>query len=120
MTFDYARARATAERLLTTFGAVGAIRRQAPGSGPSYDPGSPVLTDHPATVAVTAYTAREIDGTRIRSGDRKVLVSAKGLPVEPTTSDKLVESSGTAWTIVAVEAVRPADVTVLYRLQCRR
>ena len=34
MSFDYARAQATAERLLTTFGAVGAIRRQTPGSHP--------------------------------------------------------------------------------------
>lgn len=120
MAFDYTRAADTAERLLTTFGARGAIRRQTPGSGPSYDPGPPVLTDHPATVAVTAYTAREIDGTRILARDKKALVSPAGLPIEPTTSDKLLDASGQAYTIVNVEAVRPAEVTVLWKLQVRR
>ena len=120
MSFDYARAQATAERLLASFGARGAIRRQTPGSGPSYDPGPPVLTDHPATVAVTAYTAREIDGTRIRATDKKALVSSAGLPFEPTTSDKLLDASGQAYTIVNVEVLRPAETTVLYTLQVRR
>lgn len=120
MAFDYDRAQGTAERLLVNFGARGAIRRQTPGSGPSYDPGPPVLTDHPATVAVTAYTAREIDGTRIRATDKKALVSSAGLPFEPTTSDKLLDASGQAYTIVNVEVLRPAETTVLYTLQVRR
>lgn len=120
MAFDYDRAQGTAERLLANFGAQGAIRRQAPGSGPSYDPGPPVLTDYPVTIAVTAYSAREIDGTRILARDKKALVSPAGLPFEPTTSDKLLDASGQAYTIVNVEAVRPAEVTVLFRLQVRR
>lgn len=117
--FDYARAAATAERLIRQFGATGAIRRETPGDGPSYDPGEPSITDYPAVMVITAFSAREIDGSRILSSDRKALVEpAPG--VEPTTSDLLVTPDGATLTIVNVEVLRPATTTILWKLQVRQ
>lgn len=118
MTFDFARAAATAERLLQSFGAAGSIRRQTAGAGPAYDPGEPALTDHSATLVLTAYSNREVDGQRILSTDRRAIV-APGVGVEPTTSDLLVTADGATLTIVNVEILRPATTTVLYTLQVR-
>lgn len=118
MTFDYARAAATSERLIRKFGALGSIRRQTPGSGPVYDPGEPVPTDHPAHIVLTDYTNREIDGTRILATDRKALVEP-GIGIEPTTSDLLVTADGATLRIVNVELIRPATTTLLYQLQVR-
>ena len=117
--FDYVRAAATAERLVRKFGAQGAIRRETPGSGPSYDPGPPTITDHPAHIVLTDYSSREIDGQRILSTDRKALVEP-AIGIEPTTSDLLVTADGATLTIVNVDLLRPATTTILYTLQVRR
>lgn len=119
MAFDYAKAARTAERLLRQFGATGAIRRQVAGAGSPYDPGEPTTTDYPALMVVTAFSNREIDGQRILSTDRKVLVEP-GVGIEPTTSDLLVTPDGATLTIVNVDLVRPATTTVLYKLQVRQ
>ncbi|WP_293826000.1 hypothetical protein [uncultured Brevundimonas sp.] len=116
--FDYARAAQTAERLIRNFGAAGAIRRQTPGAGPSYDPGEPTLTDHPVHVAITRYTNREVDGQRIQASDRKALVEPT-IGVEPKTSDLLVTPDGSTLTIVDVTLLRPATTTILYVVQVR-
>lgn len=117
--FDYARAAATAERLVRKFGAVGAIRRETPGSGPSYDPGPPTVTDHPAHIVLTDYSNREIDGQRILSTDRKALVEP-AIGIEPSTSDLLVTPDGATLAIVNVEVLRPATTTILWKLQVRQ
>lgn len=115
--FDYARAAATAERLIRKFGASGFIRRETPGSGPSYDPGEPTITDHAAHLVLTDYANREIDGQRILATDRKALVEASS--VEPTTADLLITADGAILRIVSVDILRPATTTVLYVLQVR-
>jgi len=116
--FDYARAAATAERLIRKFGAPGAIHRETPGSGPSYDPGPPTVTDHPAHIVLTAYSNREIDGQRILSTDRKALVEP-AIGIEPTTSDLLVTADGATLTVMSVDLLRPATTTVVFVLQVR-
>lgn len=116
--FDYARAAQTAERLIRKFGAAGAIRRETPGSGPSYDPGEPTLTDYPAHIVLTDFSNREIDGQRILATDRKAYVEPS-FGVEPTTSDLLVTADGATLTIVNVDLLRPATTTILYVVQAR-
>lgn len=118
MTFEYARSAATAERLIRKFGAAGAIRRETPGSGPSYDPGKPTITDYAAHIVLTDYFNREIDGQRILSTDRKALIEP-AIGIEPTTSDLLVAADGAILTVVNVDLLRPATKTVLYVLQVR-
>lgn len=108
----------TAVEMINEFGAPGAIRRETPGTGPDYDPGEPTTTNHPAVMVVTAFSSREIDGTRIRASDKKALI-APNLTIEPTVSDKLVTPDGAVLNIVNVEVVRPATTTLLWKLQVR-
>ncbi|MET3649077.1 hypothetical protein [Phyllobacterium ifriqiyense] len=75
--FDYARAQATALRLLDKFGAAGSIVRDMPGSGPEWDPSKPVPTSFPCTMAVLKFDNKDIDGTLIKATDKKVYVAAK-------------------------------------------
>lgn len=119
MTDFYTRQAVSAQSLIRKFGAAGAIRRQTPGSGPSYDPGPPTIADHPAHIVLTDYSNREIDGQRILSTDRKALVEP-AIGIEPTPSDLLVTADGATLTIVNVDLLRPATTTILYTLQVRR
>lgn len=115
--FDYARSRATADRLIAKFGQTGAIRRQT-ATGPDYNP-TFTTADHTATFAVTEYESNEIDGSRILATDKKVLLKAGGLAVTPNTTDKLVIGS-IEHSIVRVEPLAPGGVVVMFQLQCRR
>lgn len=119
MTFNYAKTRGTAERLIARFGQVGAIRRETPGAGPPYSPGPPTVADHAATLVVLDYENREIDGTRILATDKKVLIAAGGLAIEPGPADKVV-IGGAAHEVVDVKPLSPAGVVVLFEAQCRR
>ena len=118
-TFDYAKSARTSERLLRKFGAVGAIRRTTTEGGSSFEPGTEVITDHPAIMVITAYSSRDIDGTRIMATDQKALLEP-ALGIEPTTSDLLVTADGSTLTIVNVDVLRPSTTTVLWKLQVRR
>jgi len=112
-TFDYARSRATAERLIAKFGTTGAIRRTVQ-SGPSYDP---VLTDtdYPCKLVILEIDISKVDGTLIQQGDRMVYVSTQGLTIEVTVSDKLV-IAGKEHVIKQCRPLSPAGLTVYYEL----
>lgn len=118
-TFDYARAKATADRLIAKFGTSGTIRRTSPGAGPAYNPGSPATTDYACRVAVTDYSTYERQNTQIQSGDRRIYVSAQGLAISPIPSDQIVIGSET-YRVVDVDTLRPADVAVYFECQARR
>lgn len=115
-TFDYARSRATAERLIARFGMTGAIRRSTQ-SGPTYDP---VLTDtdYACQLVVMNYEDREVDGTLILSTDKKLYVSTAGLPITLERSDKIV-AGGVAFSIEKLKPLSPAGVIVFWEVQGR-
>lgn len=115
--FDYARIRATAARLIAKFGQAGAIRR-ATTSGPAYDPET-VTTDHACQLAVMQYTDDKIDGTLIMRGDKLTYLSTAGLSIEPSTADKLM-IGGEEHAIVNVKPLSPAGLVVFYEIQARR
>ncbi|WP_313609340.1 hypothetical protein [Rhizobium sp.] len=112
-TFDYARARATAERLIAKFGTTGAIRRDVK-TGPDYDP-EITPADYPCTMVILEIDISKIDGTLIQQGDRMVYVSTKGLTIEVTVSDKLV-IVGKEHVIKQCRPLSPAGLTVYYEL----
>lgn len=118
MTFDYARSKATADRLLTRFGQAATLRRPTT-SGTAYNPTQGTPTDYTATVVVTDFSNREIDGTRVLATDKKALMAKASLAIEPTTSDKLL-IGGVAHSIVRVETLSPGGTTLAWTLQCRR
>lgn len=118
--YNYARAKATANRLIERFGQLGALRRQAV-SGAAYDPTLGANTDHACRFAITDYTASEIDGTRVLATDKKALLAVGSLTVTPALSDKLVEADGTVYKIIPpLKPLSPAGTVVMYEIQCRK
>lgn len=117
--FDYARAKATADRLLARFGQAGSIRR-IPVTGSAHNPTKGTPANHAVNLVVIDYQQREIDGTRVLASDRRAYVSAAGLTIQPETSDLLVDAAGAPYKIVAISPLNPAGTTVLYEMQVRR
>ena len=126
---DYGRFIKMADRLIARWGQVGTLSR--PGSsGPSHNPGpAGPATTTPALFVVTSYDDDEVDGTRIKTTDKQVLVAVKRtvdgalvpLAFDPATTDSLIEADGgTPFKIIAVETIKPATVAVLHVLQVRR
>jgi hypothetical protein len=118
--FDYSRPLSTANRLLAKFGQTGAIRRTTIVGGSDFDPGEEVVTDHPAVFVVTAYAAKDIDGSRVLAADKKAMIAPGALTIEPTPADKLVDADGAVYNVVHVGTIRPAETTLLWVLQVRR
>lgn len=117
--FDYAKTAATAARLLARFGQAATLRRRV--TGP-YNPalGGPAMTeqDYPCTAAVIDYAARDIDGTLVLQGDKRVLI-APTVAVPPVAGDVLVFAGGSSLRAVSVQTTAPAGVPVLYEVQGR-
>lgn len=116
MTFDYAAARATAERLIAKFGQTANIRRLST-TGDDWNP-TITTTDYACTLAVVDYTSREIDGTQIRAGDKKAIISTQGLAISPTTDDRLVIGSE-VHEIVRIMPLSPGGTVVIWQAQAR-
>jgi hypothetical protein len=116
--FDYARSQTTALRMLDKFGQVGTIIRELPGSGPVYDPGEPVSMPFPCIMAVLKFDSKDIDGTLIKSGDKKIYIAANGLAIVPATTDKLLIGS-VSHTVVRVIPLNPAGIAVYFEVQAR-
>lgn len=116
-TFDYARSRATAEKLIAKFGTTGAIRRQVK-SGPSYDP---VITDvdYACQLVTLEYSDKDVDGTLIRNTDKLIYVSTAGLTITLEKSDKII-AAGEEYAIENLKPLSPAGIVVYYEAQGRR
>lgn len=115
----YTKMAATALRLLTKFGKTVTLVRV---TGDSYDPitGAAVDgTDAPVTTTglIKPYPDKMIDGTRILSGDRELVLSNEQ---EPLPTDKVVVG-GENWAIVDIKTVKPDDATpVVWFCQVRQ
>ena len=118
---EYDNATATAARLIRKRGQLGAIRRTVTTGGGPTDPtgGSSTTTDYPARMALFPVSQGDIDGTFIKSGDWRVLVSTEGLDVEPTTTDRLVTSEGVL-TIIEPGKFAPAGEVTHYKMVARK
>lgn len=125
MTF-YADMAATSADLIAQFGQAVTVTRSVPGS---YDPatggvGSPTVTTQDCLAVEDAYRAREIDGTLIRAGDKRLMLSpavVTGAAVTaPETTDTVTFADGSVWAIKAVEPLSPGGTALLYTLQLRR
>lgn len=116
----YADLRSIAASMLTDKGQQMTLNKRTSGA---YDPatGASTVTSVPHTVtgAVFDFPAALIDGTLIQQGDKKVLVSALGLTVEPDTTNDTLEIGGLTHVIVSARKTSPAGTTVLWTLQVR-
>lgn len=116
----YARAAATATRLLAKFGAVAYLRSSGTAT---YSPATSAATSTDAArtkvdCAVLDYPLRYVDGTLVRVGDRKALVSAPAGMPNPKPGDVL-EWEGKDLEVVRASIIAPAGDAVAHELQVR-
>ena len=115
---DYAAKAVSASKLIR---AKGQAMRIEYGSISGYGGGTPDIAgaaDKSPWGVVTEYSLRDIDGTQIRVGDKRVILEAlNGMPT-PQTKDSLI-IEGVSHSIVNVRPLSPAGVVVIYELQAR-
>lgn len=139
MAFDYARANATATRLIRNFGAPALLRKPGWRSGPDNDP---TFTEG------ATFTVRAVDldqrvvyreGVMVQEATRTIYVSTEGLPnvagltIVPQINDRiaiigegdeaLLADDGIfrarSHEIVSVKPLAPAGVVVFWEVGCR-
>ena len=128
---DYdVRARETAHRNLKpkSQGGKGQAVTLLPAGHGAYDPASgsapPTAAGGQACCGIElAYSAREIDGTKILASDRKFMMSAlsvHGVPITaPAAGQHVRYADGKARKVENVEAFHPAGLAIYYYVQLR-
>lgn len=124
----YDRAKATAMRMLSPRSRGGkgletVLRKTAPGEyDPSTGVATPVVDEYTGSAFRDAYELRNIDGTLIRRGDVKLLMSPAQLSggdmPAPSENDQVI-FDGTTYTVVACEPWNYAGLTVGFEIQAR-
>ncbi|KQS55906.1 hypothetical protein ASG17_07600 [Brevundimonas sp. Leaf363] len=117
--FDYSRALATANRLITRYGQQGKLSVPADATGPSYDPDESDPDEHDAVFAVLEYDQKDIDGTRVLRTDKKILLAVGTLPLKPATDHHLLDAAGQAYSVMDVQPLSPAGIDLFYWVQGR-
>lgn len=118
---DATRMRATAKRLIDKNGE--AVTITSPGARTGWDTaaGKPTFAN-PGTVTlkgvVTAFESAFIDGERVRTGDRMVLVAGADLTFEPEPGHNITVD-GKDYAIVATDPVRLQGQVVTNSLHAR-
>lgn len=118
MSFDYDNSAATADSLIRKFGTSVSMSRVTPGAyNPETGQTATTTTTQTVLAVVIDYPQKFIDGTLIRQGDRKALVSAVG-STAPIAGDTFTWG-GSPLVVVEAKTLGPAGTAVLYTLQVR-
>ncbi len=109
-----------AQNLIGDFGSKTTVILKRP-AGAAVEPISgtrlnPKFKDIRLSAVVTSFADRNIDGTRIKTGDKKVILDNS---VEPLTSD-MIEIDCVLMTIINVKAIKPAEQVIMYQIQARQ
>jgi hypothetical protein len=59
------------------------------------------------------------DDENARGAEKKIIVPSLGLPQTPTTEDRIIQG-GVEYSIVWVENLNPADLSLIYTIYCKR
>lgn len=118
MAFDYTKMAALGVKLLTRFGKSITLVRT---TGNSVDPITGVVTvGTDASVVTTGvlkpYPEQLIDGTRILSSDKELVLSNE----QAVTATDKPTIDGENWSIVNIKTIKPANDVVCYFCQVRR
>lgn len=112
----YDRLAATALRLLQAYGASATLKASTAGT---YDPAtgsaSVTVVSTAVSAAVFDYPAKLVDGTLIKTGDKKALIAASGAPAV----GHALTWQGKDYQIVSLKTVSPAGQPVIYEAQIR-
>lgn len=107
--FNYTKAAATADKLITKFGASMVLNRSS-NSGTASQPN---YTDTPYTVvAVELNTNDEIDGVR---RTRATFLISPGATVTPQSGDVITNPDGEKHHLFKVNTLKPAGTKVLFK-----
>jgi len=109
--YDYSNLASTSVRLINKFGK-SILKRTITNSGDEWNP-TQVNVDTSIDGVVTAYGLNEIDGTLIKSTDKKLLTTSL-----IDTSDKIVDGA-IIYSVVSVSTVEPSTTALLYKIQLR-
>ena len=116
----YAGLQATADKLLRTFGQPMTLTRRTPGAyNPATGTATVTETDFPGVGAIFDIAGQEFGEAMVQQGDRKALLSAKGLGAVPAVGMHLTQN-GVEWSVVNMKAIDPAALAVVYELQVRK
>lgn len=110
--YNYSPLRATAVKLITSFGKNLTLRTMT-NSGSAFDP-TVTNTDTPIVGVMLGYRAAEVDGTLIQAGDMQVLT------YDPVTVEQKIIDGGKAFSVVSVTTVSPSVTPLIYKVQVRK
>lgn len=120
MTDFYDRLAATAIRLLRRRGAPVTLPRETSGSGPDPVTGATtagVDATKTTTGILLPYRESQIDGTRIKAGDRMLVLTNE---VEPLQTDTPKMGGEVLGSVVSIKTVAPAGSAVVHFMQVRK
>lgn len=99
-----------------------AILRTKPAAEAHYTGTAPTgtPTDYPCEVVISEWDESQVDGTLVKAGDRKALVSALRIGVEPTQDRDVLVMNGVDWRVVGVRAIASGEQEAAFWLHIRR
>lgn len=122
----YDRMAGTALRLISQFGQTAVLDDVTPGV---YDPATgtgsgDVAITQPAQLILLDYTLQEsgakyAEGSQVLTGDKKILIAAKGLEWEPELTTT-VTADGAVWRAVNIKVSKPAGTPLVYEIHGRK
>jgi hypothetical protein len=123
MTYGYQDDADTAAELLEEFGQSVTLTSKTSGAY-SVSTGTAAVTTSTQTVSavVLDYGSRDIDGTLIRAGDKRLLMAPQttaGVDLTAPVVDDIVAVGGTTYTIKGIKTISPAGTVVLFDCNIR-
>lgn len=118
MSFDYATLALTADNIIGTFGIPVTVVTKGIAAYDT-DTGSVTSTNTTQTTngVIVDYESKDVDGTLILRGDKRLLLSPIGITtIKP---DAKVTLSGISYNVISVNETNPAGVPLVYDLQIR-
>jgi hypothetical protein len=116
----YGSMQAVAARMLGDKGQSCSITTSTPGT---YDPTTATSPQTnvttPVVAAIMDYPRKDVDGTLIRQGDKRAVVAAYGLSINPLPSDTFTDAAGRDHVIMDVRGVSPGGIVVIWNMQLR-
>lgn len=113
-----------AKTLLGTFGRSATLYRA--GTPGEYNTatgaieGDSTPAGYPCEIAFSDYADSQIDGTVIKVGDRKAIVSRLRLGITPLAQSDTIAEGGRTWQIINVRGYSTGAQEAAYQMQLRR
>tara|TARA_R110002167_G_scaffold42512_13_gene129160 strand:+ start:3647 stop:4003 length:357 start_codon:yes stop_codon:yes gene_type:complete len=117
MSVDWNAVAAEVAQALAEVGTTATLKQVA-NSGTDYNP-TLTPTNHACTVVTLDWKNEEIDGTLVKSTDRKILISTDGLSVVPAIGDTLTIGSDVLRLVEPFKPLSPAGTVVMYETNAR-